>query len=391
MPEGAEVELEEMDISDVDRWVGVPIGLTQPREPYSVNDIRRFVQGMDNPNRLYFDADYAAGSHFGRIVAPQSFFGGGSGTGAGPVTQGTIPGSHMLFGGDEQWFYGPRIYPGDRLRMDRMLFDYRVTNTSFAGPTMFQRGDTTYAKQNGEIVAKQRSTSIRYLAANARKLNSFSGQDKDPEWSDEQLEEIYRKRLNWIRSFPGRTKRLYGDVEIGEALTERVLGPHSVQSFTSEQRTDQGGWKTTEFGPALPNTKQNAGWIPEMSMQTERGSEDPSALDGTTFGPSRGHLQSRYANVIGMPHGYGYGASMCVWTVDYLANWAGDHGFVLHHNTQYRNPALTGNVTYMNGQVKDKWVDDEFARHVVQLSYEMKTQDDTLMARGTAEIVLPES
>ena len=63
-----------------------------------------------------------------------------------------------------------------------------------------------------------------------------------------------------------------------------------------------------------------------------------------------------------MPRGYGYGATMCVWTVDYLANWAGDHGFVLHHNTQYRNPALTGNVTYMTGQVKDKWVDEQFGQ-----------------------------
>ena len=64
---------------------------------------------------------------------------------------------------------------------------------------------------------------------------------------------------------------------------------------------------------------------------------------------------------------------------------------MLHHNTQYRNPALTGNVTYMTGQVKDKWVDEQFGRHVVQLTYEMKTQEGTLMARGTAEVVLPDS
>ena len=80
----------------------------------------------------------------------------------------------MIFGGDEWWFFGPRIEPGDRLKGERMLFDYRVTETKFAGPTMFSRGDTTYINQRGEMVAKQRSTSIRYLAEEARQRAQFN-------------------------------------------------------------------------------------------------------------------------------------------------------------------------------------------------------------------------
>ena len=390
-PKVEEPEFDQLDTTDVDRYLGMPFGGDQPRDPFSVNDIRRFVQGMDNPNRLYFDVDYAADSRFGRIVAPQSYFGGGPGTGALPTLQGTIPGSHMLFGGDEQWFYGPRIFPGDKLSSDRMTFDYRVTNTGFAGPTMFQRGDTTYVNQNGDFIAKQRSTSIRYLVSNAQKLKAFAGQDKEPEWTDEQLEEIYKKRLIWIRSFPGYKKRLWADVEIGEPMTERVIGPHSIQSLTSESRTNHASWGSSEFGPKTLSPRSDAGFLPAMSYDRERAAEDPSASDGLVFGGSRGHVQPRYAQLIGMPRGYGYGATMCVWCVDYLANWAGDDGFVLHHNTQYRNPALTGNVTYMSGQVKDKFVNEEFGQHVAQMSYEMKTHEGTLMARGTAEIILPES
>ena len=81
----------------------------------------------------------------------------------------------MLFGGDEWWFFGPRIYPGDRMHSERSTFDYHVTNTSFAGPTMFQRGDTMYVNQRGEQVALQRSTAIRYLAENAQRLASLGG------------------------------------------------------------------------------------------------------------------------------------------------------------------------------------------------------------------------
>ena len=175
-PSGAGVNAEEVrrrfpdfDTSDVDRWIGVPLGGGVMKEPVSATDIRRWAQGMQNPNPLHYDEGYAAESRFGRLVAPQSFVVCTSDShGAGPAIQGTIPGTHMLFGGDEWWFFGPRIEPGDRLNLERMLFDYKVTETKFAGPTMFSRGDTTYINQRGELVAKQRSTSIRYLAEEAR-------------------------------------------------------------------------------------------------------------------------------------------------------------------------------------------------------------------------------
>ena len=83
----------------------------------------------------------------------------------------------MVGGGDEEepdeldvaLIATPRIEPGDKIARERMLFDYKVRETKFAGPTMFSRGDTTYANQNGEFICKQRSTSIRYLAEEARK------------------------------------------------------------------------------------------------------------------------------------------------------------------------------------------------------------------------------
>ena len=148
---------------------------------------RRFVQAFHNGNPLFYDEEYAAASRFGRIVAPQSYFGGGPATGAIASNQGPVPNSHMLFGGDEQWFYGPRVYPGDRLRMDRMLFDYRVTQTAFAGPTLFSRGDTTYVNQRGEFIAKQRATAIRYRADLARQKDSFGSDAAEPTWTEDDL------------------------------------------------------------------------------------------------------------------------------------------------------------------------------------------------------------
>ena len=37
-------------------------------------------------------------------------------------------------------------------------------------------------------------------------------------------------------------------------------------------------------------------------------------------------MNDRYAQRIGMPRAYGYGASMGAWVLDYLTNWAGEWG-----------------------------------------------------------------
>ena len=388
MTTDTKTDLLEMDASEVDRWIGVPLGGAQFKEPFAVNDIRRFVQGVQNPNPLYFDEEYAAQGPFGRIVAPQSYFGGGPGTGATPAIQGNVPGSHMLFGGDEFWFFGPRVFPGDTLRLERMLYDYRITNTSFAGPTMFSRGDTVYYNQRGKSIARQRSTSIRYLAENARRLGSFDHLREDPEWSDEDLEGIELAKIRYIQTHLGHPKRTWAQTKAGEKLPQRTIGPHSIQTFTTESRTDVGGWGAYFQQDDLPTSTMNAGWLPEMSRNEERTKINPGAGDGLVYGPSRGHVQPRWARVIGMPRGYGYGATMGAWINDYLTNWAGENGFLVHVNTQYRNPAFTGDVTYQDGEVTGRTTDHQ-GRPIVQVRHTMSNQLGAILARGTAEIMLP--
>lgn len=389
MTSATERGLLEMDTSDVDRWIGRPLGGQQFKEPFSTNDIRRFVQGVQNPNPLYFDEEYAAQSSFGRIVAPQSYFGGGPGTGATPAIQGTVPGSHMLFGGDEFWFFGPRIYPGDKPYMERMLYDYKIAHTTFAGPTMFSRGDTVYYNQRGESVARQRSTSIHYLVENAIRLGAFDSAREDPEWSDEDLESFELEKIRYIKSYldRGHARRPWSEVAKGEELPRRLIGPHSIQTFTTESRTDVGGWGAYYQGGG-PTSTMEAGWLPEMSRDDERTKINPGAGDGLVYGPSRGHVQPRWARVIGMPRGYGYGATMGAWITDYLTNWAGEWGFLVHVNSQYRNPAFTGDITYQDGHVLDKYVDPQ-GRTIVQVQHVMTNQNGVTLARGVGEIELP--
>lgn len=378
-----------LDTSHVDHWVGVPLGGGQMKDPVSANDIRRWAQGMQNANPLYYDEGYAAGSRFGELVAPQSFaIVTDDSHGAGPAIQGNIPGTHMLFGGDEWWFYGPRIRPGDKITRDRMLFDYRVTNTSFAGPTMFSRGDTNYVRDDGAFICKQRSTSIRYLAEEARKRARFS-EEKDPQWTEEQLLEIEKKKMAYFKDLQefGHHKRL--NVHEGDKLPERLIGPHTIASFTTEWRSFLFSvWDT--FRPdGLPTTLLEAGWLPEMSRDLKKATVDPTHGDGLYYGPSRGHVQQKYAQLIGLPRAYGYGASMGAWMLDYLSNWCGEWSDIIHSKVSYRTPAMTGDLAILNGTVTSVGIDVLTGQPLANVHVVMTNQNDENLAAGYAQIRLP--
>ncbi len=382
-----------LDASDLDQYMGVPMEPGELKEPVVTNDIRRWVQGMHYPNPLHYDEVWAAESRFGSIVAPQSFtVTCDTSHGCSPAQVGMIPNSHLIFGGDDWWFFGPRVWPGDKLICHRMPYDYRVTETSFAGPTCFQRGDTLYINQKGERVALQRSTAIRYQVRQAKEKELFS-EPKDPEWTDEQLAELEERKLELINQIQElkHDKRLFDSVNVGDRLAGNVLGPHSLASFTTEWRAyPMTTWGATAKGPttvraeALGYTKEMAGFEGDRRMERV----NPELTDGAYYGPSRGHLQPRWAQHVGMPRGYGYGASMGAWVLDYVAAWAGEWGEIKHSSAQYRNPAFTGDATFLSGEVTDKRVERK-RKHLVTVKVELRNQDDAVMCKATADVELP--
>ena len=380
-----------LDCSDIDQYLGKSIESSTIREPVANNDIRRWVHAMHYPNLLHYDPDFAAGSRWGQLMTPQSFLIAiDDGHGVAPASVGSIPDSHLLFGGDEWWFYEPRIAGGDFISNERIPFDYVVKETKFAGPTCFQRGDNFYRNQRRELLAKQRSTAIRYSAkAGGDSVNM--GDTEDPHWGDDELEALEERKFSWIGMLHelGHQKRWWDDVNVGDQLPQRVFGPHSVSSFTTEWRAYlMNTWGTMNLRKvdllALGYTAEMAGHENDPDMQKI----NPELTDGAYFGPSRGHLFPRWARKIGMPRAYGYGASMGSWVTDYLAGWVGEHGMVVHSVAIYRGPALTGDVTIQTAEVVDKTVDD-VGRHLVQVKHRMANQKDTILCTGTAEVELP--
>lgn len=391
--EQTQPQTDSLDVSDLDQYMGVPMEPGELKEPVTTNDIRRWVQGMHYPNPLHYDERWAAESRFGSIVAPQSFtVACDTSHGCSPAQVGKIPSSHLIFGGDDWWFFGPRIGAGDKLVCHRMPYDYKVTETKFAGPTCFQRGDTLYLNQRGERVALQRSTAIRYQVREATEKKLFS-EPKEPEWSDDQLAELEARKLEFIDQIQTlrHDPRPFESVKVGDRLAGNVLGPHSLASFTTEWRAyPMTTWGAMAKGPttvraeALGYTKEMAGFEGDRRMERV----NPELTDGAYYGPSRGHLQPRWAQHVGMPRGYGYGASMGAWILDYVAAWAGEWGFVTFASAQYRNPAFTGDATFLAGEVVATRVERR-RRHLVRVRVELRNQDDAVMAKAEVEVELP--
>jgi acyl dehydratase len=386
----------EMDVRDVHRRVGQEVGGGQLVDPCASIDIRRWAMAMDYPNPIHWDDDFAKASKFGGLVAPQSIpVALDIGHGVQPACVGAIPGSALLFGGEEWWHYGPRIRPGDRLTQRRWFHDYKVTDTKFAGPTMFARGDTLHVNQHGAPVAKVRSTAIRYLAAEAERrgqLNAAVG--KTPRWTPEKLQVVERERMAWLLSNREGCTPRFNEVPIGARLPRRVIGPHTVATFTSEYRAFVFNvWGTLRWVPPEgvedPWVNQDAGWIPGFGFDYEGAKIDPRLRDGLYVGPSRGHVDSDKATKIGMPRAYGYGATMGAWVTDYVAYWAGHDGLVRYSNTQFRGPAYEGDVTYVQAEVIGREEQSAWGGRLIRLAVELTNQDGAVLATGKVDVELP--
>ena len=371
----------ELDLSDVDHRVGQPIGGGQLWEPCSPSDIRRWVMAMDYPNPMHWDEEFARDSKFGGLVAPQSIpVALDYGHGAAPACVGQIPGSHLIFGGEEWWFYGYPVRPGDKLFQERRFHDYKVADTKFAGPTMFPRGDTIHRNQHGALVARERSTAIRYLAEEATSAactrTSSARSNAGPKRARRGRQAALRvadSNRHGVRRISMRSRSA---TRCRAGSSARTASPASRPS-TAPSCSTSGAPSTgpRRRGIEDPWVNQDPGWVEGFGFDEEGARIDPRMRDGLYVGPSRGHIDGDKAGEVGMARAYGYGATMGAWCTDYLAYWAGHDGMVRHGKSDFRGPAFEGDVTYFDAEVVDKQEQSAWGVPLVQVKLRLTNQD----------------
>ena len=178
---------------------------------------------------------------------------------------------------------------------------------------------------------------------------------------------------------------------MGDKLPRRVIGPHSIASFTTEYRAFIFNIWGSFYWYGLDDVKdcwinQDMGWIEGFSFDEEGAMVDPRLRDGLYVGPSRGHIDDTRASEIGMHRAYGYGATMAAWNTDYLAMWAGHDGMVRHAKSQFRGPAFEGDVTYIDGEVVAKLEKSDWGFPIVQITAHMTNQEGKTVVTSLNEV-----
>ena len=153
------------------------------RFPVEASHIMMFARAVDDPNRIYADADYAAGTDVGHIIAPPTFASAGAQfdpnyglrpkhgqiwVGSGKSSSGLMdkpasdnPAGEKAGGGDktanilhaEQHFeYHRHIGPGDVLSATTTPGKQWEKEGKKGGKLIFSESVTEYRDQNGELV-----------------------------------------------------------------------------------------------------------------------------------------------------------------------------------------------------------------------------------------------
>ncbi|NED69901.1 acyl dehydratase, partial [Streptomyces sp. SID10244] len=159
----------------------------------------------------------------------------------------------------------------------------------------------THTNQHGALVARERSTAIRYLTAEATKRGMYDNQvGVVKKWTNDELIELEALRREWLLSNRLGVSPRFDEVKVGDTLPRRVIGPHSIASFTTEYRAFLFNiWGTFEWvapeGIDDPWVYQDPGWGEGFGFDEEDAKIDPRKRDGLYVGPSRGHIDAEKA------------------------------------------------------------------------------------------------
>ena len=164
-----EAEVETLVTAEMEERKGV-WGGERVSYPVSESDIRKWAIAVywgETPPRLYWDAEYARGTRWGGIIAPQDFnpFAWAVPTGA-VKPAGAVPGQQTRKGGNvmnggQADTYGVPMRPGDVIT-SRSRLSHWEERQGRNGLTLFTYTETEWRNQDGELVKTRISTGIRY-------------------------------------------------------------------------------------------------------------------------------------------------------------------------------------------------------------------------------------
>ncbi len=331
--------------------------------------IRRFADGIGDPNPLWRDEEYAKRTRYGCIVAPPSW--------VFSVLAGIQFGWRGLAGfhsGSDMEFYLP-ILVNDVIKPEETFLDFEGPMPSkFAERMVIDYFEDKYFNQRGQLVSKVLRWVIRTERKKAREKGKYKSITLPHPWTEEELKKIEEEAANV--EIRGDKPRFFEDVEVGEELPPLVKGPLGMTDNIAFIIGGGAPVKLEAHQVALQKYKKHPAWF----------FRDPNtyALE-PIFAV---HYNKEAAMAMGLPYPYDVGTQRHSWQIQLLTNWMGDEGWLKRSRAEYRRFVYLSDVVWLTGKVVKKYI-DENGEHCVDIETHGFNQRGEDTMPGMATVILP--
>ncbi len=340
----SEVKLSEGQITpkaleDWKKRIGVSLRIGNIfNEMASKDNIRKFVNGIGDPNPLYRDPEYAKTTRYGGLVAPPSFLYSIYPTW---VLQG-LAGVHGFHAGNDWEIYRP-IKENDIITPECIFTGFDEKSSEFAGKLVMENQEARFTNQHGELIAKAGVWIVRAERKAARDAGKYSKLTLPHPWKEEELEKVEADCL--AEEVRGSNPRYWEDVNVGDELKPVIKGPLGITDIIAFC-VGSSPIEIKAHGMALRLYRAHPAWA---FRDPATGSWEP------VYGV---HYNKAAANFAGLPYAYDVGVQRNCWLLHLLTNWIGDDGWIKRSYAEYRKFVYLSDAVYVKGKVTKKYFDD---------------------------------
>ncbi len=374
--------LDDACIEAVRRRIGIPMRNRQRphNEQITADAFRHFAMGYGDDNPLWCDPTHGDGSRWGTVIGPPMF----------PLSAGRpIPVSwsadeeRTMSGGDplggigqymcgERWLFARPVTPGADLRKRQCLDAAELKRSAFGGGVGALVSHRLEWQDDGGVVAA-RYTDFWHAE---RERSGSAGKYRDlqrTQYSVEQLAEI--DRVYEAEEVRGPTPRLWSSVREGDEIGTIAKGPLTLTDvITYHIGIGWGGYGGGTSKVAYKNRKR----VPKFYPPNEYGIPDSA---------QRCHWEDAWAQHLGHPAAYDYGAMRTNWMVHLVTNWMGDDAWLWKLSAAVTKFNYLGDAHLMSGSVIALRSDGNRAE--VDVFCEGRNQRGDVTCYGTATVLLP--
>ncbi|PKB71727.1 MAG: hypothetical protein BZY87_04075 [SAR202 cluster bacterium Io17-Chloro-G6] len=344
--------------------VGVPLRRNQHNSLVSTPSVKRWARSIGDRNPLWLDAEYAATSSQGRVVAPPCWLYSVDNT----CLFAKFPDCHVIYGGCDWEFYR-RLAEGDTVSAHSKLTGVEEKTGRFCGQMVLQTGETLFTGAGGEPVAK----AVSYVLRTRRPQAVEAGKYRD--WKKHILtpaEAVATEDGYDNEEIRGSQTRFWEDLVQEESLTPIVRGP-----LTSEE--------VIQFLGATSPSRGFKHFLRYRQRHTEAAFLDEDTGSWESWEASL--LRDDVAQAFGFPFAHDSGIDRISWLGNLLTNWMGDQGTLEALSVRLTLPNVYGDVTWCRGKVTRKY--QQHGQGMCDLEVWCDNQRGQKSALGTATVALP--